>query len=489
MRCLALAQAWQAQRGEAVFITACTSDRLLRRLFDEGFQVIALERPYPEAGEWALASKVLTAHPGAWVVLDGYHFDPSYQLRIKESGHPLLVIDDMAHFDHYYADMVLNQNINAGQLDYSCEPYARLLLGTRYALLRSEFWPWRGWQGEIPKVAQKVLVTLGGGDPDNLTLKVIHALRQVYVDGLEAAVVVGPSNPHFHELETTFRQSPFTIRLVRDTSDMPKLMAWADLAVSGGGSTCWELAFMGLPNLILVMAENQRAVAEGLNRFGVGLNLGRHAELSEHKFIGILKEIIYDHARRKEMSDKGKRLVDGIGAKLAVRAMDIFDAGDDLQVRPACWDDAELLWLWANDPVVRGNSFHPDPILLDRHIEWYKEKLTSCDTCFWIIEHNRVPVAQIRYDRVNEFEAMISFSVAHENRGRGTASKILSLTFDMACKALRVNRAKGLVLIENKASERAFIKAGFRNIGHEQVSGILCCVFVKEAPEITGETL
>ena len=92
-------------------------------------------------------------------MLDGYHFRPSYQLRVKDSGHPLLVIDDMAHLDHYYADVVLNQNIHAEQLDYSCEPYARMLLGSRYVLLRREFWPWREWQREIPQVAHKVLVT------------------------------------------------------------------------------------------------------------------------------------------------------------------------------------------------------------------------------------------------------------------------------------------------------------------------------------------
>jgi len=319
MRCLALAQGWQAQGGRVIFITACESDGLRQRLSDEGFQVIALEHPYPDPADWAMTSKVLAAHPGAWVALDGYHFDPAYQRQIREAGHPLLVIDDMAHLEHYYADVLLNQNIHAGRLDYSCEPYTRLLLGTRYALLRSEFLAWRGWQREIPEVARKVLVTLGGGDPDNQTLKVIRALQQVDVDGLEAVVVVGASNPHYQELEFAIRNSAaslppqFTIRLVRNVSNMPELMAWADVAVTAGGSTCWEISFMGLPNLVLILADNQRPVARGLQEKGAALSLGWWEQADEPKIAKWLGMLVRNATQRSKMARLGKNLVDGRG--------------------------------------------------------------------------------------------------------------------------------------------------------------------------------
>ena len=127
------------------------------------------------------------------------------------------------------------------------EAHTRLLLGTRYVLLRREFWPWRGWRREIPAVARKVLVTLGGGDPDNVTLKVIRALAQVEIEGLEAVVVVGPANPHLEELQAAVKDTPHPIRLESNVTNMPELMAWADVAITAGGSTCWETAFMGLP--------------------------------------------------------------------------------------------------------------------------------------------------------------------------------------------------------------------------------------------------
>ena len=45
---------------------------------------------------------------------------------------------------------------------------------------------------------------------------------------------------------------------------MPELMAWADVGVSAGGLTSWELAFMGLPGIVIVTAANQTGVAAAL---------------------------------------------------------------------------------------------------------------------------------------------------------------------------------------------------------------------------------
>lgn len=487
MRCLALAQAWKAQGGQVTFITACDSEDLRQSLSDEGFHVITLERSYPEPADWEVTAEVLAAHPDAWVVLDGYHFDPVYQRQVKETGHPLLVVDDMAHLNHYYADVVLNQNIDAERLRYSCEPYTRLLLGTRYVLLRPEFLAWRGWQREMPKEAHKVLVTLGGGDPDNQTLKVIQSLQRIDTDELEVVVVVGASNPHFLELRPAAHNSPFAMHLVENVTNMPELMAWADVAVSAGGSTCWEMAFMGLPSLILVLAENQRGIAERLDDRGIALNLGWYAQISELDLAQALKILMCSLARRAAMSEKGRQLVDGAGTDRVVSVLyelaQTVPGADHLRVRHARFQDAEILWQWTNDSSVRANSFHPESIPLDEHIKWYKAKLASPDTRIWILELNQVPVAQIRYDRIHTDAAEMSFSVVSDYRGRGLGTKALILTSGMACRELGVKRLKGVVFSSNAASMRAFTKAGFECVSQEQVFDKLCHIFVRECSQ------
>lgn len=313
MRCLALAQSWRTQGGEATFITCCDSIGLRQSLSDAGMQVVMLEGTHPDPLDWELTSQILQKHSNAWVVLDGYHFDPEYQRRVKKGGQWLLVIDDTAHLEYYHADIVLNQNINANLLRYSSEPNALLLLGTQYVLLRPEFLSRAASRRKIPGIARKVLITLGGADADNQTLKVMQTVQQIDIAGLEAVVVVGASNPHRPQLQEQSRDSTVSIEVVSNATNMDELMAWADVAVSGGGSTCWELAFMGLPALVIILADNQRAVAEGLDEAGVVVNLGWYEDLAATDITQALVSLAGAADQRTEMSQRGRELVDGKG--------------------------------------------------------------------------------------------------------------------------------------------------------------------------------
>jgi UDP-2,4-diacetamido-2,4,6-trideoxy-beta-L-altropyranose hydrolase len=316
MRCLALAQAWQETGGYSTFAIVAMAPALEDRLKSEGMAVLHLAVEPGSSEDAAQTVSLAQQSRAAWVVVDGYHFGAAYQCALKAAGLRVLSIDDYGHARHYAADLVLNQNIYADESLYpSREPYTRLLLGTRYVLLRREFWRWRGWQREIPEIARKVLVTLGGSDPDNVTLKVIQALQQVSVEGLEAVVVAGGGNPHFETLQSAVRHSPCVIRLESNVTHMPELMAWADVAVSAGGSTCWELAFMGLPSIVLVLAGNQCPIVEGLAAASVACSLGWHDQVTLQTLLDSLNDLLHMTGIRARMSEFGKNLVDAYGCR------------------------------------------------------------------------------------------------------------------------------------------------------------------------------
>ncbi|MGH7452631.1 MAG: UDP-2,4-diacetamido-2,4,6-trideoxy-beta-L-altropyranose hydrolase, partial [bacterium] len=258
----------------------------------------------------------------SWIVADGYHFGADYQRIIKEAGLCLLFIDDDGQAEHYYADIVLNQNLHARESFYAGkEPYTRLLLGIRYVLLRREFLQRREWKREIAEVARKVLVTLGGGDPDNVTLKVVQALQRVKGDGLEAMVVIGGSNPHYEELQSAIKDSHSSVRLQRNVTNMPELMAWADLAISSGGTTVWELAFMGLPALVGVIAPIEELLLDGLKEQRLFVNVGWFSQLSVEQLAEALIAAMEDGKMRSHTSLLGRKLVDGYGADRVLEAM------------------------------------------------------------------------------------------------------------------------------------------------------------------------
>jgi len=321
MRCLALAQAWHAERGRAILLSHCESEALRQRVEKAGISFIPLDKPHPDSSDLQRTLAMLEKLQADWLALDGYHFDTTYQQAIRATGYRLLVIDDIAHCPEYHADILLNQNINAGKLTYMCDPDTRLLLGTRYVLLRPEFLEWRNWRREISGVAPKVLVALGGNDPDNVTIKVIQALQQVNVPGLEAKIVVGPVNPNLDTLLWAVQNSNSNLQLLTTVTNMPELLAWADVAVSAGGSTCWELAFMGVPCIVLVLAENQTKVAEGLDQAGIVINLGWFDRISESEIAGAVTSLLSANECRHRMSQEGQNLVDGLGSVRVLACM------------------------------------------------------------------------------------------------------------------------------------------------------------------------
>jgi UDP-2,4-diacetamido-2,4,6-trideoxy-beta-L-altropyranose hydrolase len=315
MRCLALAQAWRDGGGEATFITACRNENLLRRLDSEGFCVHKLATPHPDPADWEFTRGMIANKTGAWLVLDGYHYDESYQQKIKAAGYRLLAIDDMAHLEHYYADIVLNQNLHAGQLHYNCEPDTKLLLGTKYVLLRREFLNYKDQRRTVPETARRVLVTMGGSDPNNVTLKVIQALRKIDIPGLEATVVVGAGNPYADTLEAAAVQSPISVRIVRNADNMPQLMTEADVAVTALGITLWEICFSGLPALVIAHSDYQQNGLQAIEQKGVATSLGLNKNVDTGEIAEGLRQIIASKEIRKSMSCTQQEIVDGLGVK------------------------------------------------------------------------------------------------------------------------------------------------------------------------------
>jgi UDP-2,4-diacetamido-2,4,6-trideoxy-beta-L-altropyranose hydrolase len=284
-------------------------------------QVVAIDQAHPDPDDWEKTSQILGAHGDAWVVLDGYHFDGGYHKKIRAHGKRLLVVDDMAHLDHYEADIVLNQNINAESLPYSTASFTRLFLGPRYILLRPEFFNCSSRERNIPELACRLLVTLGGGDPDNMTLTVMQALEKIDIDGFEALIVVGSANPHLQQILAASSRSSVRLRVVDNVPNMAELMAWADLAVSAGGSTCWELAYMGVPALAITMADNQLAVVKGLAKAGTVVNLGWYHDLSSAKIARAVQNLATDVVKRAQMQRRGRDLVDGGGTQRVLTGM------------------------------------------------------------------------------------------------------------------------------------------------------------------------
>lgn len=490
MRCLALAEAWQARGGRAHLAAASVAPPLRQRVERSGAIVSTLAQPYSESQDLA-AMRSLFDRLGReggmlpWIVVDGYHFSTAYQSAIRRWGGRLLVVDDDVNLASYDADILLNHGVQAPQLEYSNTGDAWLLLGTRYALLRSEFESWRNFQRCVPLVAKNLLITLGGADSANVTVKVLDALSLLEDCALHVQILAGPLNPHLEEIRR--RSATLNCQLHTGITDPAPTMAWADIAIATASTTAWELAFMQTPALLLVVAQNQDCVAKSIAEFGTAQSLGWADKLSRSDIAQTLRRLIGDPERRQAMARRGRVLVDGHGPARVLAAMEErqrFNRQSEYTIRLAAAGDELLLWQWSNDPQTRRNSFSRGAISWDSHQTWCAKKFGASDCRLWIMQLGRLPVAQIRYDRVEGARgalAEISFSVAPGCRGMGLGTRLLQATAEMAASELGVTSIEGVTLPGNEASRRAFLKAGFTATdGDRIVEGRPCNYFRRD---------
>ncbi|MBD2201233.1 UDP-2,4-diacetamido-2,4,6-trideoxy-beta-L-altropyranose hydrolase [Calothrix sp. FACHB-1219] len=476
MRCLALAHVWQAKVGEPIFVISTETMHLEARLTAENFQIFYLPAHLHSHEDARETSRIAQELNAKWVIVDGYNFDSDYQKIIKNSGLNLLFIDDYGHAKRYYADLVLNQNISGDNDLYSNrELYTQILLGNNYVLLRREFLQWKEWQRYHPPIASKLLITMGGADTNNVTLKIIQALNILKINGIEAIVVVGGSNSHYEQLRLASQNSQFPIRLEKNVTNMPELMAWADVAITAGGSTCWELAFMGLPSLILSLAENQKAIAQKLDYMGVSIYLGWHEDVSAAEIGSALTDLLIAAHTRVEMTRRGQELVDGEGSK---RVLSHLEA-KLLKLRWACQEDCRLLWEWSNDPEVRAVSFSTEPIPWEDHVQWFQSRLNSPNYIFYIgVDRNDIPIGQIRYE-LQVHEAIISINIDKKFRYQGYGCHLINLGCEKIFSESQVKIIHAYVKPYNTSSIKAFSQSGFKNIGNSKLGDYQAIHLVK----------
>lgn len=320
MRCIALAEAWKEVGGPVTFVMASSEASIARRLASDSISLVELATSPGGSMDAELTMDLARKREVDWVVLDGYQFDAEYQNALRRSRSSLLAIDDFARVGKYDVDMLLDQNIGvSSRLYIQVDKKVRLLLGSRYVLLRREFSERRWRKSEHPPRVGRVLLTMGGMDPGNVSLRAIQAIESIN-EPLDVMVVVGDGNPNYDLLRRETRGNP-RVRLERGVSNMAEVMTWPDMAVASAGTTALELAYMGIPAILVAVADNQIPLASGLNSAGVAVSLGWHEKVSSFEVARATEKLIPAREARTEMSEIGRKMIDGKGATRVVRSM------------------------------------------------------------------------------------------------------------------------------------------------------------------------
>lgn len=310
IRCLSLAHAAVEHGLQPVFVSRGLGGVAAERVRAAGFRVVELADGIAPR-EDAVATSV-AGGGRAVVVVDHYGLGAEWWEFVAHR-HPLAAVDDIGRSDlGRHCHLVLNQNVAASADWYDGD--TELLLGCAYAMLRPPYVEARrSLSREHPDVVRNLLLTMGGADPFGITGRLVGALREVAPD-TRLTVVQGPAVRPEDSPAQAVADDPRAELLVAP-SDLVAPMLAADLALTAGGSTCYELAALGLPAATLELAQNQAGICRGMAEAGASVFLGERSEVTDAELAARVDELVHDRDWRQRASAAGLALVDGRGAE------------------------------------------------------------------------------------------------------------------------------------------------------------------------------
>lgn len=240
-----------------------------------------------------------------------------------------------------------------------------------------------------------------------------------------------------------------------------------DLVIGAGGVSCLERLYLGVPQIVFSISENQIRLAKSLSdwnaiHWGGPLKIDSPQELSEH-LIGAIENI----EQLGQIAKMGQLQIDGFGSRRIAQLL--FESPPPkVTIRKSKLTDAPLLFGWANDPQLRRNSISREVVNPQEHWNWFEEALRSPDQEIYILESESMPLGQARFRRRFENEFVLSYSIDPVYRGGGLAKELLSRSVAAHKAAFPDGVYHATIRGDNPASRAALIALGFRVVENEK---------------------
>jgi UDP-2,4-diacetamido-2,4,6-trideoxy-beta-L-altropyranose hydrolase len=348
MRCLTLADALKKKGGSCYFICREHSGNLIAAIKERSYEVYSL--PLHEKLEnneqcnsnnnldhatWLgttqevdadLSIPIVRLLKPDWMIVDHYAIDRHWEKKLKPYCNHIMVIDDLA--DRYHdCDLLLDQTFGREAEAYVSlvAGQSQLLCGVQFALLRPEFEQWRDYSlnRRIDGKIEHLLISLGGVDKDNITNKILKSLiNSPLPENAHITVVMGSTAPWVLDVKEQAEIMPWKTDVKVGINNMAELMANSDLSIGAAGATSWERCCLGLPTIMVVLADNQKLIASKLKGAGATLFLEKECINSQilHSYIG---DLVNSSHKLIKLGNFSANIVNGMGVSAVLKRMSL----------------------------------------------------------------------------------------------------------------------------------------------------------------------
>lgn len=408
MRCLALAKVLRGFGCEIIFAVSPETPMTVPALRRAGYETHIVDAAAENTVK-TLARRF--SDPVDWLVIDHYRIDAGAEKIFRGLARNIMVIDDLADRPHD-CDILLDQGPGRNPGDYSdlVPAHARVIAGPDYALLDPAYGDYRDRNPSAPNKGAAILVSFGATDPRNHTARGLDALAGSAI-AAPVNVMLGALAPHREQVSARLKSWNTEATLHIDVSKVIPLLCDSFLAIGAGGVSALERCCCGVPSIIAVTAENQRAAAMGIRAAGA-------AEIMDLDDTTAAANVIAEFAGQPEKLARaaaaGKLLCDGRGGRrVAMTVVPERSAGGaPVGLRPATAEDEDKILEWQRSPGARRFARNPDLPDAATHAAWMRATLNDPEILLNIIECKRRAAGVLRLDRHPDRGSFPAFEVS-----------------------------------------------------------------------------
>jgi len=308
-RCIVLAKSLMRDGWSVHFASSPDTAKIVPSSRTSGIEMIPADNTRNAAG--ALRDVM----PGGCdlLVVDHYGLDEKFERTCRPWARRILVIDDLADRRHD-CDVLVDQSPGRLATDYwpLVPPDCIVLAGSVYALLDERFAGARARASRRDGAVRRILVSLGATDPKGATLHVLAALKRMK-PGIPVDVVLGACSPHQIDVHAAAKLLVPPAESYVEVDDMAALIERADLAIGAGGVSALERCCLGVPSLLVVLAENQQRNAAALEKMGAAAIVDEARVRNIDAFADSIHGLLHDRVRLAAMSVAAAKVTDGLG--------------------------------------------------------------------------------------------------------------------------------------------------------------------------------
>ncbi|MCL2654212.1 MAG: bifunctional UDP-2,4-diacetamido-2,4,6-trideoxy-beta-L-altropyranose hydrolase/GNAT family N-acetyltransferase [Coriobacteriia bacterium] len=482
VRSLALAQAWQRAGGRAVFVGNMALPWFCEELAARGIDLVGtVGQEQITDNELVLIAKRYNAE---WLSFDGYHYPTELVLQLQQHGLQVLAFDDGGGSFPVTADIVLNQNFGAEEEDYEGAE-GICLLGAQYALLREEVLCLRAErQRRQPSSDECLLITMGGGEQTSRFLELAGLLGDLKEkeNSFFSTIVIAPGESDQRAIAEAFKHQGLSMRILDDPRMLIAQYLKTSAALTAAGSTCWELNYLGIPFRLLVVADNQKPIADELTERGISklVSFESLAELLASESPAVSERVI-DGGGAVRVVNEMLRLT-AIKQSAIIVTSEALPSSARLSFREIAPPDTDLLVSWRSSERVRAYSRNDRPVTTVEHEAWFRRYQTDPSELrlLFFEKASGEPLGLVGAQREGDTARLSYYLGEAAFEGKGFMTEALSQFINWLFSQGTIRRVSALVRVDNKASQAVLHRLGFFYDETEEGSGKMWLLAIRE---------